>query len=174
MWQDVTAKRTHKTPDIAASQRASNWKLADELPGITFRYTAQQYSTRTLHHNFSVSSWPSFINFTSTSSFFLVTISPPLSVAAPPPSFWRQSLACTEMSSLAIRATQPPSAGRDNFTFYIFYMYCIANIQTCGSTRRSEDVTSTKLLPSVQQTILAPWPFPSCSHSIGAVFLRLY
>jgi hypothetical protein len=56
MWLDVTAKRTHKTPDIAPSQRASNRKLADELPGIAFRYIAQQFSTRTLHHNFGVSS----------------------------------------------------------------------------------------------------------------------
>lgn len=148
MWLDVTAKLTHKPPDIAASQRASNRKLADELPGIALRYIAQQFSTRTLHHNFIVSSWPSFINFTSTSSFFLVTISPPLSVAAPP-SFWRQSLACI-LTSLAMRETQPSSACRDNFTFYLFYMYCITNIHTSGSSTRREDATIAKHLPSVQ------------------------
>jgi hypothetical protein len=105
-----------------------------------------------------------------TSSFFLVTISPPLSVAAPPLSFWRQSLESTETSSLAMRETQPPSAGRINFTLYLFYMDCITNIQkSCSSTRR-EDVTIAKLPPSVQLTILAPWPIPSCSHSMGAVF----
>lgn len=48
--------------------------------------------------------------------------------------------------------------------------YCITNIQTSGSSTRREDVTIAKLLPSVQLTILAPWPIPNCSHSIGAVF----
>jgi hypothetical protein len=121
-WMPQQSAST-KPLDIAPYQRASNRKLADELHGIAFRYTVQ-LNARTLHQSFSVSSWPSFINFTST-SFFLVTISPPLPVVAPPPSFWRQSLelaflAWTETSSLAMRATQPPSVGRNNFTFYDF------------------------------------------------------
>lgn len=169
MWLDVTVTRTHKTPDIAASQRASDRKLADELPGIAFCYIAQHFSTRTLHHNFSVSSWSSFINFTTTSSFFLVTISPPLYVAAPPLSFGIRASNPQRRPHWQWRETQPPSAGRD-FTLYLFYMYCITNIQTSGSSTRREDVTIAKLLPSVQLTILASWPFPSCSHSIGAVF----
>lgn len=56
MWLDVTATRTHKTSSIAASQRASDRKLADELPGIACCYIAQHFSTRNLHQNFRVSS----------------------------------------------------------------------------------------------------------------------
>lgn len=103
---------TH-TPLISHPPRCvSNWKLADELPEIAFCYMVQQFSKRTLHHNFSVSSWPSSIIFTSTSSFFLVTVSPPPSVAAPFPSLWRYCLYSQHSSLAQIRPDRqwgPPS-----------------------------------------------------------------